>query len=177
MTLAELKEKHPELFKEVQEAATAELRTELTDKDRKIAILEEQNTQLTEANKVNSDRVAKLEKSEAIRTERELKARADEIFSESIGSSDIPDRLRPKVRAQVDHNKFIKEGTFDEAAFSEACKKEIGSWENDLGDAYKGKTTVQGFSNPGKGDSNSDQVKTDLVDRMLGYVVEPQTVQ
>lgn len=170
MTLAELREKYPELFKDL-DAETETLRNDLADRDRKITVLEEANAQLKEDNSVMGERVAKLEKSETIRTERELKAIANDIFTGMLSDSNIPERLYPKVKAQVNHGKFVQDGKFDEEAFAEACKKEIESWEADLSEAYKGRTTVQGMSQPRDGGNSKEEKNEKLVDRMLSHVV------
>ena len=76
---------------------------------------------LTEANN-------KMEKAEAIRQEKERLALIDSIWKEKLSESEIPERLFGKVRAQVSHEKFIKEGEFDMEGLKKAIEKEIADW-------------------------------------------------
>jgi len=169
MTIDELREKYPELVAQLEEGAKAAVQTELADKDRKLAVLQEANEQLSESDKANADRIAKLEKSEAIRTEKDLAAHASSLFDEALNDSYIPSRLYKRVKAQVRHDDFVEEGALNEEKFREAVKNEIKSWETDLADTFKGQP-VQGMST-GEGNSGDKESKAEkLSDRMVGYV-------
>ena len=175
MNLEELKEKYPELVKSIQDEATAGLRNDLAEKDRRIVILEDQNEQLKDSNKANEVRLASLEKSETIRREKELKTEADALFNKAISGTNIPERLYKKVRAQIDHGKFVEDNKLDVEQFSDAVQTEIKSWETDLAEAYSSPIdpAVQGMSNAdGKGNSNKKEQTDQLVDRMVGYIVQ-----
>jgi hypothetical protein len=177
MDLEKLKKEYPELVKSIEDAATSALREELAEKNRKITILEDKNEQLSDANKANTDRIAKLEKSETIRTEKELKVSADKLFNEAVTESTIPERLYPKIRAQIDHGKFVEDGKLNEERFSEAVKAEIESWETELSEAYSSESAVQGMSRArGKGNSKEEETET-LVNRMVGYVIPEEERQ
>lgn len=123
--IKQLTEAHPEMVKQIQDAVKTEMEAtfsvervkfakDLADKDLVIAS--------------QNDRVLKLEKSDTIRTERELKSQADSIFGTKLSESDIPEHLYAKVRSQINHAKFVKEGVFDATAFAAAVDAEIKDW-------------------------------------------------
>lgn len=179
MTLEELRQQHPELVAEIEKAAKKPLQDELAEKDRKITVLEDTNQQLSDTNKTNESRIADLEKSEAIRTERELSANAEGIFAAALSNSKIPARLHSKVRAQVRHDDFVEEGVLDEAKFKEAIANEIKSWETDLAAAYKKHDVVLGMTGGGDNEATGDSTdKNDraekLSDRLVGYITNDQ---
>jgi len=74
--------------------------------------------------------IAALQKSEAIRTEKELKSDAKGIWNDKLSESTIPDRLYDKVRNQVTYDDFIKDDQFDTEAFAKAVDAEIEDWES-----------------------------------------------
>jgi len=172
MNLEELREKHPELVEAIQAETKGAMEEELSKKDEENADLKKQVEDLTESKKADESRIAKLEKSESIRRERELKAEADAIFNEKLEKSDIPPRLYDRVRKQLSHGDFVEDEKFDTEKFTEAVGNEIKSWEAELSEAYS-KPAVKGLSNAdGKDQDNSKD--EDLVDRMIGYVSEEE---
>lgn len=134
MTLEELKEKHPELFsqieknKETELSATHQAEIEALKKE-KTELETTFTTKLSEAD----TKILKLEKQEAIRTERDRQGEADRIWKDKLSASNIPAKLHDKVKAQVSHDKFVKDEVFDTKAFGEAVDAEIKDWTESIG--------------------------------------------
>ena len=123
--IKQLSEAHPDLVKQIQDAAKTEMETAFSAERAKFTKeLAEKDTVIASQN----DRVLKLEKSDTIRTERELKSQADGIFGTKLSESDIPEHLYAKVKSQVSHLKFVKDGVFDTTAFAAAVDAEIKDW-------------------------------------------------
>lgn len=136
-TLAELREQNPDLYNDLLAEAKAELNSDLEE-------LHSQVAKLTREKEDREKRIAKLEKQDFIRTNRETKARIDSaaevIFTKALANSDIPESMHEKVRSQVNPNDFItgEDGKkhLDQEAFQEAVNAEIADWED------KGMTTT-----------------------------------
>jgi len=119
MNAQELREKYPEMVSEIEDAVSTKLSAEFAKKE---ASMKVENGSLKES-------VLKLEKSEAIRQVREVKADADSIWTKALNGSDVPERLHDKVKVQVSHDKFVEDGLLDRAGFTEAVKAEVEDWE------------------------------------------------
>lgn len=119
MNAQELRDKYPELVAEVESSVEQKLSTDFGQKE---AAMKAENSSL-------QDSVLGLQKSEAIRQEREIKTEANAIWAEALGGSDIPERLHDKVKVQVSHEKFVQDGILDRAGFTEAVKAEVEDWE------------------------------------------------
>lgn len=127
---AEHKDAYEDLVAEVRDSVTAEIQAKF-DKDKKD--LEdrykreaaEKDSQLAEGNK----RLLELEKKDAIRSENEMKARADKVWLTKLGESNIPEHLHEKVMRHVSYSQFVKEGVLDREKFVEAIDAEIKDWE------------------------------------------------
>ena len=126
-TLAELKEKNPEIFSQLMEEAKAAVTSELEAKfaQEKRELEEKFNKEKGDL----KDRILGLEKNDAIRTERELRSRGESIWTSKLGESNIPEHLFNKVSAQISYAKFVKDGVLDEQKFMEAIDAEIKDWE------------------------------------------------
>ena len=142
--LKELKEKDPKAFDALMEEARLAVKPEIErvftqEKEVLTVKMGEMGTKLEEA----SQKILSFEKTEAIRQENERKEKAEKIWGTKLAASDIPEHLHSKVRAHVIYDKYIKDGAFDEAAFSSAIDVEIADW-------VKGGVSVQvmgkGFS-------------------------------
>jgi len=130
MDINELKEKHPDLYKQVADAAVKATEKKFADKEAsftaEVDTLKDQNDTLSET-------VLKLEKKDEIRSQKELAAKADRIWMAKLAASEVLESLYSKVKKHVSHTKFVDEGgKFDVEAFSEAIDNEITSWV-DLG--------------------------------------------
>jgi len=119
MNAQELKEKYPSLVAEIEGAVKQTLTAEFDDEK---AAMAAENGSLKES-------ILKLEKSEAIRQMRDVKAEADTVWSMVLTSSDIPERLHDKVKVQVSHEKFVEDGLLNKNEFAEAVKAEVEDWE------------------------------------------------
>jgi len=145
LTLVELEKDYAELLasvrKDATDAAEAKFKVEK----------EGLETQIEGSN----DKLAILEKKDAIRTEKELKNEADSIFSAEFNKSDVPERMFARARKMLSHDKFVADETLDVELWKTACASEILSWVDD------GVTdTVMGGGNFSLKDVDSDA--TDL---------------
>lgn len=131
MDLKELKEKHPGLVLEIEEAAsaTASKKTE-ENLSAIIAEKEAENARLAVENQALSEKAAEKEK-EALQSRIETsKTKAKAIFTEKLSNSVIPENLHKKVDKQVPVESFInEEGNLDESGYSESLSSEITDWE------------------------------------------------
>jgi hypothetical protein len=151
MNLDEFKEEHADLYEAVlklgREAAEAEFSKEKTVMEAKLETLQQDNEGL-------SEKVLGLEKRDAIRSEKELKAQANSIWQEKLSASKIPERYYDKVQPHVSHSKFMEDGVFDVEKFSEAIDAEIKDWED------RGMTETvlgSGFSSKEVGDETNTE--------------------
>ena len=124
MDLTKLKADHPDLYKEVfaQGAVSGKASAEST-------FLQERDAMDTQFSEMG-ERIAKFEKAEVIRSEKELRHDAESVFSAKLAKSDIPVHLHEKVLPHVIYAKFVENGVLDVAKFSEAIDTEIKSWQD-----------------------------------------------
>jgi hypothetical protein len=127
--LKELKEKdavaYDALMAEAKAAVKPEIEQTFTQEKTTLTVkMGELNTKLEDASK----KILAFEKTETIRKENELRQTADGIWETHLKASDIPEHLFAKVKTHVSYEKFIKEGVFDEAAFTKAVADEIADW-------------------------------------------------
>lgn len=163
MDLTELKEKHPDLVNQIEEAAAKKAKDEFAAERKKIEDenkaateqLSEVKTRMEAAEKQNSElseKVVALEKENDIRAERErqanLKADAEQIWNEELSKCSIPKRLHAKVKQHISPDKFVSdEGPFDKDKFREAAKAEIKTWgEFSESESIGSEDVVQGES-------------------------------
>jgi len=164
MDLEQFKEQYPELYKQFAD--------QLKEKDNEIGQKDQKIQELSQTNEELSGRVDKLEKSEQIRRERDLKAHAESIKDKKLSDSTIPDRLHDKVKRHVDHNKFVdSEGKFDEESFSQKVDEEINDWVESLSDLDL--SVVQGHTPSGSDSHENETEKFDaLSDEMVSLAVK-----
>lgn len=167
MDVKTLKEQHPEVHKAVVAEAIAAKDEELTavtqERDSLKASLDKQK----DDNSALTERVQSLEKNDALRAEKDMKVRADNMIYSALSASKVPARLHPKVANQLDHNKFVSEGKLDEEGFEKVIDAEVKDWEEITAET----DAVQGLSFATDQNVNSDDSEDDsLVDRMVGYV-------
>jgi hypothetical protein len=123
----DLKKDFPDLFNQVIEEGKKFAQTAA---DIQIQQLTSENTTLKAQHEKDNDRMLSLEKKETIRTEREIRLMADNIWTKRLASSNIPEHLFDKVRSQVSYSRFVKDAILDEGAFSAAVDAEITDWED-----------------------------------------------
>ena len=122
----------------IAQAVTEQFQGEISAKDGEIATLKADKEKLTaDAGELNT-RVAQLEKSDVIRSEEALDAKADAIWKEKLSQCGIPERLHGKVAVGVSREKFMGDDGFDVNAFTEAVETEISDWEEKLGEPVQG---------------------------------------
>jgi len=132
MDLETFKKDHPEVAKLFSTEVRVEVKTELEkgfEKERgsfttKIDTL---TTRIDEQDK----KIVTFEKTEAIRTENELQAKADRIWDVALAKSELRESLYPKVRKHVSYSDHVDEkNVFDQEKFAEAVAAEITDWES-----------------------------------------------
>ena len=154
-TVEELQEKYPELAVQLTDKVTEKVTDELTKKFKlEKDELESKNDQLTKTIEDQGTSIVALEKNDMLRSERELKAVADQMVANKLSASEVPERLFAKIRKLLDHNKFMKDDKLDEDAFAEAIDKEIKEFE-DAGIT----TSVLGFGTTGRTDEEDNPEK------------------
>lgn len=148
VTLERFKSESPEEYKalidDITNAVSEPYVTELGKKSEEIKTLMEENDRLSQNLDKTQDRILKLEKAEAIRAENEMKREAEVIWSSELANSDVPTRLHEKCKSMVSHVRFIDEGTFDKASFTEAVRTEITDWESRTKESVIGGATPPG---------------------------------
>ncbi len=179
----EYKKEHPEEYLKLTEKVKQETADEVREASEKVIAdqaetiikLKKEKETLTGSLKDSEKRMLTLEKNDALRSEREMKKDADRIWADELAASDVPARLHPKVSNQVSHEKFIKDGSFDQEGFKEAIQAEIKDW-----DGVGAETVIGGAAPiPGAEDASPDAVAEqkaddDGVDEML-KMAEPPT--
>ena len=136
MDKEQLKKDHPDLYAEIIAEGKAQFKA--PEPDPEIQAMKAELTRLSEENK-------SLKKENDIRREKELKHEADDIWTDKLAESDLPERLHEKVRAMVDYNKFVKDQNLETKAFGEAVDAEIKSWVElgiKKGDVVLGESTT-----------------------------------
>ena len=135
-TLEKLTADAPELLKKIQDAVTADaekkfqkerdgFQKERVDFEAKIETLTNDNEGMT-------DRVSKLEKTEAKREQREQANVADAIWQAQLEASDLPAKRFEKIKLHIKAKDHLGEnGLLDRDKFSEAVAAEIKDWEVD----------------------------------------------
>jgi len=169
MDLAKLKAEHPDVYAE----AVAIGKTEANEAfvpikaalDAQIVGLTADKEKLTADNKDVSTRVLSLEKAAILTKEIGIKASADAVVAEKVKTANIPERLLPKIRKQLNHEMFIKDDQLDVTAFSAAVDAELKDWSPAEGE----ESSILGMSF-GKSDTNTLGNEDAMVDRMLGHV-------
>lgn len=185
---AEIKAKADEEAKKVEAEAKAKVDEELkkteaeklakAGTDTQITELTASVTKLTESVGVLTDENKKLQKTEIIRKEQDLKTEAGEIWEEMLSESEIPERFYAKVSGMVSYSKYLVESegaddVLDVEKFTEAIKAEISDWE---GKGMNSKGEVQGFGasvRTSEGGDNkitqTEKAEDELVDRLYKH--------
>lgn len=178
MDLEKLKKEHPELYKKVQEEALSAPQNEIEDLKKKneelsakVTDLEKEKTDLADEKKKNDDRIASLEKAEALRQEKDMRNKAEAIKDKKLSESKIPKRLHERVKKAVDFNEHVKESVFDDVEFAKQFDAEIKSWADDLEAEFADSATILGFSTGGEADDKNKETE-DLSDTLVGFVSE-----
>lgn len=126
MKLEELMKDHPDLVKQIEDAKAEELEAEFSQE--KVTLTDAINV-LDQKVEEGEKRNLALEKKDTLREEREMQARADQIWTTKLAESEVAEHLYDKIRKHAAHGKFVKDEILDEKAFSEAIDAEIKDWE------------------------------------------------
>lgn len=175
MDINELKEKHPDLYKQIVDDAVKASEQKFADEK---ASFRAEVDALKSQNDTLSETVLKLEKKDEIRSQKELAAKADNIWLAKLSASEVPENLYNKVKRHVSHTKFIDEnGKFDVEAFNKAIDDEIASWI-DLG--VTDQVMGAGFSekevddDPNKEKLAEDKIGINRLLKLAGQKVEDE---
>lgn len=130
MNFDQFSKDHPELLKEIVDKTTADLTAKFVQEKKTLEdkLAQERDGWSKEREQFNEE-LAKLQKAEAIRREKELKLEARAVWANKLSNSEIPDRLYDKVMTQVNYERFVKDGSIDMEAFSKAIDDEIEDWK------------------------------------------------
>lgn len=170
MDLKELKEKHPSLVLEIEEAASATAtkasEEKLNAKDAEIAVLASENESLKKELK-EKEKAALQSKTEV------AKAKANAIFVAKMAESIIPEKLHAKVEKQVSFSDYLtEECNLDEEKYSEAVASEISDWEASFSSSgskeIKGVVTRTDENNQETEEEKLDSEDEETVNRLLG---------
>lgn len=167
----ELRETYPDLLKEIVDEAVDTAVSEAESKfSKEKDDLSTQVATLKESNEKLGEQVLDLQKKDTIRSESELKARAQAIWNAKLADSAIPEHVWDKVSQHVSHTKFVADGVFDVEKFTEAVDAEIKDWE---GKGVTSSVLGSGFSEKQPEDENkqaqeAESVQTD-VNRLVAH--------
>ncbi len=135
-------------------------------------------TKLTDSVGVLTDENKKLQKTEIIRKEQDLKTEAGEIWEEMLSESEIPERFYTKGSGMVSYSKYLVESegaddVLDVEKFTEAIKAEISDWENK---GMNSNGEVQGFGASVRTSdgiepkiTQTEKAEDDVVDRLRAH--------
>ena len=150
MDLNEFKEKYPELAEQFKVEILAEAQE--TFKQREDAFSEKFKEMQDQIGKL-SDRLAESDKEITLSRQEANQEKADRIYAEMLGESNIPERFHEKIKNMVRFNKFVdeKSNALDVEKFNEALSAEIEDWEK------RGATNeVMGMGNTNREDADPD---------------------
>ena len=160
MDIVELKEKHPDLFAQVlaQGEETGKQSTEPGKNDEVLGAITKL-TELVESQgktiEAQNEKILSFEKSDDIRTERELATDADKIWTEKLSASSIREERFVKIKKHVVYSAFVEDGKLDREKFSAAVDAEIKEWEGVENDGSE----ILGFSFSSKEDAQQHAIK------------------
>ena len=173
MDIKELREKHPNLVSEIEEAAsaTASKKSEeklnsvldlVQSKDIEIAKLASENETLKKAN-VDLEKMNLQSKTEA------AKSKAKVIFTEKMANSTIPEPFHKKINKQIGFSSFLnEEGNLDEEKYTEAVDAEVADWEATLSSSQE----IHGVVTKGNGEQEENKEVNELDEtaaRLIAY--------
>jgi len=165
--------------KEATDAVTAEvsgLKAELADKDKTIGELSASKTELSTRLDTVEQTMAKFT---AQVKEKDIVATSSAIVSGLLKEACFSDYQESKVKGVLpSYSAFVKDGVLDEAAFSEAVKKDIIEWQGIFSKSSGGEGRVLGGGSPaplfgGAGANNGAGQFFDpatQAERMAGYL-------
>lgn len=173
--LKKVQEENPDLYDTIKELADkgaklADLEQQVKDLAQERDNLKKEKEDLSEVNKENQDRIAKLEKAETIRKEKDLKDQASAIVDQKLNDSELPARLHKRIKGYIDHNDFVDENDgFKEEDFSAHVDTEIESWKTDLKELESKDGVVLGLSGSETpaGKKSEEQNFDDVANTML----------
>lgn len=175
MNLNELKTAHAnlvaELTEEIKVLVVGETTTALNAEfDKERAKFTAEKTALETKLEDGENRLAGLEKKDALREEREREAHADRIWNEKLSASEIGSHLYDKVKRMVSFAKFVKDDVLDIEAFSKALDDEIVDWEKRGAGVTVSGLGIVGREAAGNTDTVAKEENTKLSNDLLGRV-------
>ena len=171
MTVAELKEKHPDLVKQIVDEAVAPKDEGLSNLNAQFESLRGEKSEL-EAKLAEKDaQITELTKLENQRKAQEVQNQAEAIVDAKLSEHKIPAEMHKKVKKQISHLDFISDdSTLDTAKFTEAVEVEVKDWAETLGKFVESADhKVMGFGGNDRENFSDEGVDED-VDRLFKYV-------
>ena len=149
MDIAELKEKHPEVFSQVVSDAVASVQSQFESEKTE---LQKTITNLTKDSTVKEEVLTQMSQRMTEMENREIEREAANIWQNRLASCSLPESLIEKVKnsASIKVSDFIKETGFDKEAFSAAVDAEVKDWEDRAGS----------FQILGKGNTQREETNT-----------------
>lgn len=160
VTAEALKQDHTAVYEEVFNAGASSVSDQVSEKDKMIAALVEENKGLKAFNGELEGKVEEMNKKEAIREEQTIKSVASAIVSDRLSTSTVSTRLHGKVKALISHDKFVVEGKLDTEAFKAHVDKEVSEWE------VPEDKVIDGIGTSDSVDGNKEDEVDDLVARL-----------
>lgn len=171
MDLKELKEKHPSLVLEIEEAASATATKNSEEKMNSLLDLVQKKDieigNLTSENESLKKSMKEMEKANLQSKMEVAKANASAIFAAKFADSIIPEKLYSKVEKQISFSDFLTEdGDLDKEKYSEAAASEISDWEETFSSNKEISGVVTKTEEKGQEDSKETE-EDETVSRLL----------
>lgn len=177
MDLTAFQKEHPDLYTEIVEGATKDLKADLATKTAEAISLKRKNEAsstektdlqakvdaIAEAKASLETRVQALERDLIVRAEAFLAIKTSDIVNSALTSSQLPERLHEKIKGMIKADSFVKDGKLDEPAFKAFVNDEIKVWTEEIASA----SPVQGISSNASVPSGDSAA---IADRMFAYV-------
>lgn len=172
MDLKELKEKHPNLVSEIEEAASATASKGFDEKMNSVLDLVQKKDieigALTSENESLKKSIKEMEKANLQSKMEVAKANASAIFAAKFGDSVIPEKLYSKVEKQVSFSDFLtEEGNLDKDKYSEAVAAEISDWEETFSSSKEIAGVVTTTEEKSQEDNKEETEEDETVSRLL----------
>ena len=165
-----LKADHPDIYQAIVDDAKKEASGNVASLEEENATLKNQVAAQEGTITTQEDRLKALEKTDALRTEQDIKNDAHSAFLGAISASDVPERLYAKVEKQVDYNTHVKDSVFDKVAYTAAIEEELKDWAGSFVVSTE-ESFVQGTSFGKKPDEDNGDASADsAADDMLSHL-------
>ena len=172
MNLNELKTKHPDLVKEIEDGAMATAQVYFNSEMEEVKKTHDAEIDSISLDlNIEKEKNLENEKSESIRIEKENTATCERIWKEKLAESNFPEHLSGKVMKHVQSDQFIEDNVLNAEGFETAVSDEIQDW---IDNGVTKEVTVKGasFTEKEPTEGNEPQTENDekQANSMLSYV-------